>query len=371
MRVYLLEPYSSGSHRQWAEGLRRHSRHDIHLVTHEGQFWKWRLTGGYVTIAEALREAIGAGGPPDLLVGSSMLNLAGLLGLTRDVVGDAPAAVYFHENQVTYPAVGRTRTEAALAMVSWASLLAADGAAFNSTFHRDAFFAGLPAFLGAYPDRRHDHLIPDARSRCAVVPVGVDLQRIGRLRQRAGPATFLWNHRWDPDKEVGDALEALLAVAAAGHDFRVVLAGESFVDQEGQHRDAIAALGARVAHLGFLDEAGYVAALHGADAVISTAHQEFFGIAVVEAMYAGALPILPDRLVYPERVPAGLEGCCLYRTRRQLVDRLSAVAADPSTARGVAEVVRDSVEQYDWSVVGPQTDAWMESVAAVRPGSTG
>ena len=39
MRVYLLEPYFSGSHRQWAEGLQAHSAHEVHLVTHEGQFW--------------------------------------------------------------------------------------------------------------------------------------------------------------------------------------------------------------------------------------------------------------------------------------------------------------------------------------------
>ncbi|MFH2072938.1 MAG: DUF3524 domain-containing protein [Actinomycetota bacterium] len=363
MRVYLLEPYSSGSHRQWIDGLEAHSRHEIHPVTHEGQFWKWRLSGGFVTIAEALGQAIEATGPPDLLLASSMLDLAGLLGLARRVVGDTPAAVYFHENQVTYPATGRTRTEAAPAMTNWSSVLAADGAAFNSTFHRDAFFAGLPGLLGAYPDRRHLHLIPAVRERCVVVPVGVDLQRIGPLRERSGPATFLWNHRWDPDKAVGEALAGLLSVAAAGLDFRVVLAGESFVDQAGQHREAIDALGDRVVHLGFLDEAGYREALHAADAVVSTARQEFFGVSVVEAMYAGALPILPDRLVYPERVPAGLEGLCLYRTSRQLADRLTAVAADPSIARSVSEVVRQSVEQYDWSVVGPQTDAWMESVA--------
>ena len=42
MRIY-VEPYFTGSHRQWAEGLARHSRHDIHLITHQGQFWKWRL----------------------------------------------------------------------------------------------------------------------------------------------------------------------------------------------------------------------------------------------------------------------------------------------------------------------------------------
>lgn len=364
MQVYILEPYFTGSHRQWAEGLRDHSRHDIHLITHQGQFWKWRLEGGFVTIAEALRAAVGDTGPPDLLVASSMLDLAGLLGVARRTVGDTPAAVYFHENQVTYPEVGRTRVEAALGMTNWTSLLAADGAAFNSAFHRGAFFDALPGLLGAAPDQRHLHLMDEARTRCAVVPVGVDLQRIGPQRERSGPATFLWNHRWDADKAPEEALAALGELARRGLDFRVVLAGESFVEQASAHREAIEALGDRVIRFGFLDDDAYVAALHSADAVVSTAHQEFFGISVVEAMYAGALPILPHRLVYPERVPAGMEDRCLYRTPGQLVDRLAAVAADPSMAREAAPVVRSSVEQYDWAVAGPQTDAWMESLGA-------
>jgi glycosyltransferase involved in cell wall biosynthesis len=364
VRILLLEPYFSGSHRQWAEGLVRHSRHDIRLITHEGQFWKWRLAGGFVTIAEALEPAIEEDGRPDLLLASSMLDLAGVLGLARHLLDGVPAAIYFHENQITYPSLGRTRVEASPGLANWGSLLACDGAAFNSAFHREAFFDALPTFLGAYPDQRHTHLIPAVRDRCEVVPVGVDLQRIGPLRPLSGPATFLWNHRWDPDKALEDALAAFGALAAADLDFRVVLAGQPFVDQPAEYQDAIAALGDRVVHSGYLEEPAYMEALHTADAVLSTAHQEFFGVSVVEAMYAGALPILPDRLVYPERVPEGLEGRCLYRTPTQLIERLTAIARNPAIGREVAKEVRSSVERYDWSVVGPQTDAWLESVTA-------
>ena len=129
--------------------------------------------------------------------------------------------------------------------------------------------------------------------------MGVDLQRIGPRRERSGPATFLWNHRWDADKAPEEALAALGELARRRLDFRVVLAGESFVEQASAHREAIEALGDRVVQFGFLDDDAYVAALHSADAVVSTAHQEFFGISVVEAMYAGALPD-PAR---PPRLP--------------------------------------------------------------------
>jgi glycosyltransferase involved in cell wall biosynthesis len=243
-------------------------------------------------------------------------------------------------------------------------LLAADGVAFNSSFHRDSLLAALPPFLAAAPDHRHADLIPAVAAKSTVVPVGVDLARIGPLRPRSGPATVLWNHRWDPDKDVGAALDVLTALAGAGHRFRLVLAGESFVKQAEAHREAVDALGDRVVRSGYLDEDAYVEALHVADVVLSTAHQEFFGISVVEAMYAGALPILPRRLVYPERVPAGLERRCLYRTRRELLDLLGEVAADPELARAEAAGCREAVEGFDWSRVAPATDRWLESVAS-------
>jgi glycosyltransferase involved in cell wall biosynthesis len=50
--------------------------------------------------------------------------------------------------------------------------------------------------------------------------------------------------------------------------------------------------------------AEYEAALREADVIVSTAEHEFFGISVVEAIAAGAYPVLPRRLAYPEIVGA-------------------------------------------------------------------
>jgi len=163
VRVFVLSPYHTGSHRQWAEGYRSASAHQVHLVTHEGAFWTWRLTGGFVTMADEVRHAIERHGRPDVVLATSMLDLAGLLGLLRADLAGAPAALYVHENQVTYPALGRTKVEAFHGLVNWTSLLAADAVAFNSQFHRDAFFDALPGLLRSFPDRRHDHLIEQVR----------------------------------------------------------------------------------------------------------------------------------------------------------------------------------------------------------------
>jgi glycosyltransferase involved in cell wall biosynthesis len=66
-------------------------------------------------------------------------------------------------------------------------------------------------------------------------------------------------------------------------------------------------------HWGYLPtRADYVALLSQADLVISTAEHEFFGISVLEAICAGAFPLLPNRLSYPELIPAELHPACLY-----------------------------------------------------------
>ena len=53
------------------------------------------------------------------------------------------------------------------------------------------------------------------------------------------------------------------------------------------------------------DRRRYLRRLAACDWVLSTAVHEFFGVAVVEALLAGCLPWLPDRLSYPELLPPG------------------------------------------------------------------
>ena len=51
MKVLLLEGFMTGSHAQWANELKKYSSHDITLLTLPGRFWKWRMHGGAVSLA--------------------------------------------------------------------------------------------------------------------------------------------------------------------------------------------------------------------------------------------------------------------------------------------------------------------------------
>jgi glycosyltransferase involved in cell wall biosynthesis len=311
-------------------------------------------------MAGEVRQAVAEHGPPDMVLATSMLDLAGLLGLLRRELTGVPAALYLHENQITYPAVSRTKEQSFHGLVTWASLLAADRVAANSAFHRDELFTALPGLLRSFPDRRHDHLVDDVAAKTTVLPVGVDLERLSPVPPKEdGPLTILWNHRWDPDKGIGEFLDVLGDLADDGADFRVLLAGEPFVFQPDQHAAAVARLGDRVVSAGHLPDDEYVAALHRADVVVSTALQEFFGVSVVEAMFAGAMPLLPDRLVYPERVPEPHRERCLYRGRAGLRRSLEWVIGDPGEARRIGGRLAGTAARFDWSALIDDYDAWL------------
>ncbi|NIR42125.1 MAG: DUF3524 domain-containing protein, partial [Actinobacteria bacterium] len=96
MRIYVLEPYLTGSHRAWAEGYAARSAHEVHVVSLPGQFWKWRQTGGFVTLAGRFRSEVERSGPPDAIVATSLLDLSGFLGLTRDLTAGVPVGLYLH-----------------------------------------------------------------------------------------------------------------------------------------------------------------------------------------------------------------------------------------------------------------------------------
>ena len=368
LRVLLLSPYHTGSHRQWAEGLSAASRHDFTLITLPGQFWKWRLSGGAPAVADGVRGAVAAGGPPDIVLATSMTDLAAVVGLSRPVLDGIPIALYMHENQITYPVAGRTRAEHRLALISWHSMLAADAIAFNSGFHRDAVGKALPGLLRAMPDDE----VPDPARLTAkpvvVLPVGVDLGRItSNPRRREDPPIVVWNHRWDPDKRPEMFLDAVVDLADEGVAFDVALAGERFAGQSDEYAAQVERLGDRVLVAEHLSDHEYVRLLRRADLVVSTAVQEFFGVAVVEAMAAGAMPILPDELVYPERVPNQLHPRCLYRGERQLRDRLREALTDVVGTNLIGEQLAESVAGFDWSRAAPRYDDWLASVAAQAP----
>jgi glycosyltransferase involved in cell wall biosynthesis len=362
MQVLLIEPYFGGSHQAWAEGYARTSRHQIELLTLPARFWKWRMHGGAATLVEAFERS---GTRPDLLLVTDMLNLPVFLGLVRPRLGGVPVALYCHENQLTYPLRTGEKRDLTYGVINWLSMLAADRVLFNSAYHLEEWFDELPRLLKHFPDCTHTHRVAEVRSKAGVLPVGCDLARLNRARTkgREGDVPLvLWNQRWEYDKAPETFFQALDVLAAEGVSFDVALAGANVRQLADEFHAARERLGTRVVHYGWADAATYSRLLWQADVVVSTALHEFFGIAVVEAVYCGCYPVLPRRLAYPEVIPAAHHERCLYEDFEGLLERTRWALTHLGQARRAAHELRTAVARYDWGEMAPRYDAVLDEL---------
>ncbi len=363
--ICLLEPYYTGSHKSWAQGYAAHSAHDVHLLTMAGRFWKWRMHGGAVTLAHKYREE---GLQTDLLLATDMLDLATFLALTRDLTHRLPTALYMHENQLTYPPPPGEKHDLHYGFINYASMLCADRVLFNSAYHLESWFEELPRLLKHFPDYTELHTVASLRGRSEVLPLGLSLAALDAHRvagERAGPLLIVWNHRWEYDKAPEVFFRALYALAERGLDFRLALLGESFVQPPPEFEEARERLAGHLVQYGYAESfAEYVGWLWRGDVVVSTAIQESFGISVAEAMYCDCLPLMPNRLAYPQFVPAEHRDLCLYEGEEELVERLAYLCAHPEVARATS--LRGKVARYDWSVQAADYDRLFAALAGSR-----
>ncbi len=366
--VCLLEPYHTGSHRAWVEGYAARTRLALHALTMDGRFWKWRMHGGAVTLARLYRER---NLRPDVLLATDMLDLTTFLALTRDRTPSLPVALYMHENQLTYPPPPGEKRDLHYGFINYASMLCADRVWFNSQFHLESWFEELPRLLKHFPDYTELATVEPLRARSEVLPLGLSLAAFDAWREAPAPGSepllIAWNHRWEYDKGPEAFFSALYALAERGVEFRVAVLGEGFVREPPEFSEARERLGGRIVQFGYAESfADYARWLWRADVVVSTAIQESFGAAVVEAMYCGCVPVLPDRLAYPQFIPPEHRDLCLYADDAGLVERLAHLAAHPRVARDPAlrGAFRTQAARYDWSLMAPEYDRRLAALAA-------
>ena len=362
LTIWLLSPYHTGSHRAWAEGYQRHSGHSVHLFTLSGRFWKWRMQGAAIELAAQAESAISTH-PPDLILATDMVNVPAWLALMRrSLRAQIPAVLYMHENQLTYPWQAGQKPDLTYAMINWLSQLCVDRILFNSEFHRRTWFAELPNLLKHFPDYNHLALIEQVKARTCVLPVAIDQQADVPKRQPAAAPLILWNQRWEYDKRPKRFFRLLYRLDEDGHDFKLALAGENFRNVPEEFEEAKTRLAHRIEHWGYVPSPkAYLDLLGRADLVISTADHEFFGISILEAVQAGAFPLLPNRLSYPELIPESLHAACLYDDEDDLYARVVTRLGTPRPAPpSLRRAVRD---RYSWPVVASAYDEYFAALA--------
>ncbi len=172
---------------------------------------------------------------------------------------------------------------------------------------------------------------------------------------------LLWNHRWEYDKNPDGFFDLCKKLKESGVNFKLIVCGEQTKKYPEVFDQAKIAFKDELIHWGYAASLqSYHRLLSQANILPVTSLQDFFGGSVVEAIAAGCMPFLPDRLAYPEHIPAHLKFHCLYNDQEQLVDKLS----NHSWQLSISHIkdLQNHVAQYDWANIIGKYDQKLEGL---------
>ncbi|MCK6562346.1 DUF3524 domain-containing protein [candidate division KSB1 bacterium] len=362
MNIVFIESFYGGSHKAFLDGLMQYSRHRIIPVTFPARFWKWRMRTSALYVAETCGEALRA---CDLIVATDLINLAELKALTGY---RCPAILFLHENQITYPTPEGEKPEVDLGLVNLVSALAADLCLFNSHYHLREFDQALRQLVLTIPEFVPEHARNLIAAKSRVVYMGLNLSDFPRSNIPMNPVPIiLWNHRWEFDKQPAVFFNALYRLAQEGCDFRLIILGENFQVHPQEFIIARERLGERILRYGFVESVeDYIHFLSRSDIVVSTAIQENFGFSVTEAMYCHVLPLLPDRLSYPEILPSKFHAQFLYESPAEMDHKLRHLLREYRNLDHVRRELAAAMEKFTWANRIDEFDTIFSDLVAVR-----
>ena len=359
MKIILLESYFSGSHKSWAEGYKENSNHNIEIISLKGSFWKWRMHGGAISISKIFKES---NMRPDLILFTDMIDITTFISLNIKEIWSIPIAMYFHENQLTYPWSKKDRDiinkiDNHYAFINYVSALASNKVFFNSSFHMKAFLSALPKYLNSFPDNKEIETITDIKKKSEVLSLGIDLKSFDLYKQKKITSpVILWNHRWEYDKNPSDFFKAIRSLKKNTNKFQLVILGESFSNSPAIFNKAKIEFKQQILHWGYADDKkAYCEWLWKSNIIPVTSNQEFFGASVMEAIYCGNYPLLPNRLTYPGLLPYNRHADNIYNSIEDLTKKLIATVRKLNNNKVLPNLSKIATK-YDWGKIAPIYD---------------
>lgn len=355
LNILFIEPFYADSHKQWLDQLVSHSSHSIRTLTLPGKYWKWRMHGGAITLARMFMEIETK---PDLIICSSMLDIATFTSLLRKQIHQIPIAIYFHENQISYPwnpadldvELNRDRH---YGFINYSSALTADKIFFNSEYHRSSFLNTLHPFLKAFPDYENLESIENIENKSEVLYLGLDFKKLeqSKIERNNEIPVILWNHRWEFDKNPNSFFNTLFNLKKEKLEFRLIVLGKQYARYPKIFDKAKEVLKSEIIHWGYAESLEeYHQLLWKADILPVSSIQDFFGISVVEAIYCNTIPLLPNRLAYPEHLK-GVD--FFYNSEEEFYSKLEFLI------KNIKDHVSPDlsiISKYDWNLISEKYD---------------
>ena len=348
MKILFLESFFGGSHKEFALGFKAHSCHDVTLVTLPDRFWKWRMRGAALYFVNHVKDF----SVFDAIIVTDIFDLTDFLSLSGK--GLPPVLMYFHENQLSYPLAPDQKRDFHLGFTNIISAFAADKVLFNSKFHFNDFMTAASRLIKQMPDFRPGWMIEQIRQKTEVVYPGCRFETgVINLKERDVKAPLIiWNHRWEYDKNPEFFFDALSALKEKNIPFSLALLGEKYDIFPDIFKKAKEKFKKEIFVYGYVESRNeYVNWLEKGAIVVSCAIQENFGISVVEAVRFGCIPLLPDRLSYPEIMPAEFHSKVLYQTKQDLVEKLQDMLVNYQDYLPLQKSLSVKMELFSWEII--------------------
>jgi len=328
--------------------------------------WKWQMMGGTIALSQMINKASKS---YDLIMVTDMVNLPTFRSLLSEENRRVPAYIYFHENQITYPWSPTDRDvklnrDHHYGFINYTSTLVADKVFFNSNYHKQSFLQSLPAFISQFPSSGLAKTIDAIIRKSIVLPIGLDLPKVSE--KKGNQPIFIWNHRWEYDKNPKGYFNHLFQLKEQGVAFKLIVLGKAYESIPSIFEVAKDRLSGEIIHFGYAeDRAMYLKLLDMANILLVTGFQDFFGISVVEAIAAGCYPILPMRLAYPEHIPDDLKSDHIYNNEEELWQILQRVLDEKLYLQNSG--TQEFIQRYEWKSLIRQYD---NMVNAIEPNAS-
>ena len=223
-------------------------------------------------------------------------------------------------------------------------------------YNRECFLKHCGRYLAKASDIDLGGSIEELYEKSLVLYPGIDFTILDRLDRRSsanGVKTIVWNHRWEHDKNPEEFFATLYRLQENGSDFKLCVLGQNFEQRPKCFREARKRLDKNIVQWGHVDDIEeYFTRLTASDIVVSTAVHEFFGIAVIEAVRAGCIPVLPKRLAYPEI----FEDRYLYEPGRLYDHLLNALQTGERLSMSESITITD---RFSWESLGDSYRKWL------------
>ena len=371
MNILAIEPYYNGSHRAFLKGLMENSEHNIIPIKLDYRRWKWRMHGDSVKLAEMsgqVAEEI------DLLLVSSMTNLPAFMALTNPRFAFTPKVMVMHENQLTQPMPEGEERDLTYCYINYLSMLSADKLIFSTNHHLNELLGALPEFLDHFPDDKHYNTVDQIRNKSLVMYPGLNLSVFDDqpdIREQNRRPVIVWNQRWQFDRNPDMFFKVLNRLNDIDLEFDLILAGDTQHKKPEEFEKAWKRFGDQITHFGYVENVeNYSKLLHSGDIVVSTATHEFFCVAIMEAIYCGCHPLVPNRLHYPELIPESLHrpllhAPVLYDTEDDLFKYLKDILTGKTKPLPKSSL-QNINKHLDWSQMIDRYDALFNSLKETK-----